>query len=297
MDWHSPYVTYWAERWEYAMAHTDNFCAEIRSKDAVDRHEEANVPAFQRGMGQSSERADAALARIALRGYLKEEHFALDIGAGTGVFTIPLAQKLRRVTSLDISENMQLFTRSRAQAEGLDNIDYVLQNWRTLDLDQMQMRQAYDLVLCSINPRGVCSLDTLQKMNQASRGGCCLLNFAGRSETNGHGAALQQIILGRTLGTEGGNDVIFPFNLIYFLGGEPDLNYTRIAWEKHTPPEKAVEAICFNYWRFADITDEIRKQIKEYVYAHLDEDGTFVEQVEHLIGIMVWDAWRINEQN
>ena len=297
MNWHSPYVSYWAERWDYAMAHTDNFCAEIRSKDAVDRHEEANVPSFQQGMGQSVERVDAALERIAQRGYLKPEYSALDIGAGTGAFTIPLAQRLRRVASLDISVNMQRFTRQRAEAEGLNNIDFILKNWRSLDLDEANMRGAYDLVLCSINPRGVCNLETLQKMNRASRGGCCLLNFAGRSESNGHGAALQRIILGRELGTEGGNDVIFPFNLIYFLGGEPDLNYTRIAWEKHTPPDRAVEAVCFNYWRFADITDDIRKRIRDYVFSHLDENGFFVERVEHLIGIMVWDAWRINEQN
>lgn len=297
MDWHSTYTAYWAERWDYAMAHTDNFCAEIRNKNDVDRHEEQNILSFHHGMGQSLERVDATLERISSRGYLQPGYTALDIGAGTGAFTIPLAHRLSWVTSLDISEKMQQFTRDRTADEGLKNINFVLENWRTLDLDGMNMREAFDLVICSINPRGVCNFDTLMKMNRASRGGCCLTVLAGRGRSNGHGAALQKLILGRELGSEGGNDVIFPFNLIYFLGGQPDLNYTKLAWEKRVPPDSAVEMICFNYWRFADITDRIRGQIRDYVFSHLDGEGLFVESFEQPLGIMVWDAWRINKEN
>lgn len=117
------------------------------------------------------------------------------------------------------------------------------------------------------------------------------MTFAGRGKSN-HGRSLQEIILGRTLGTTGGNNIIFPFNVAYHMGGEPDMAYTTVGWERRQTPESAIDGICYSYWRFADITDEIKSKIAEYVYANL-EDGCYVERVENLIGIMVWDAWKI----
>lgn len=291
-EWNRKLMEQASLQWVDAMNSTDNFSAEIRSKDAVDKHsdKEKGVASFNTGMGSSVERVGKALACIEQRGYLGADMTALDIGSGNGVFTIPFAERYKRVTSLDIAVNMQDEIRRRAALQGLNNIDYITANWRDLDLDAMNMREQYDMVLCSINPRGICNYETLNKMNLASRGGCCLMTFAGRSKVT-HRENLQNLILGRTLGTTGGNDIIFPFNVVYHMGGEPDLAYTTVGWERKYSPEQAIEEICYSYWRFADITDSIKTKIKEYVYANL-ENGEYVDRAEHLIGIMVWDAWK-----
>ena len=293
--WHQELLKQCGEQWEAAMAGTDNFCAEIRPKDAVDAHEELNVAAFKACMGSSTERVEKTLQCIAARGWLGKDMTALDIGSGNGVFTIPFAEHYHSVTSLDISTAMQDEIRRSASELGISNIRYVNANWRTLQLEEYGLKNAFDLVLCSINPRGVCGLETLQKMNEASRGGCCLLSFAGRGRSN-HGSDLQQLILGRKLGTMGGNDIIFPFNAAYHMGGEPDMAYTSVGWERRLSPEDAIESICFAYWRFSEITPEIREKIKRYVYENLEE-GFYVDRTESLIGITVWDAWRIKDRN
>lgn len=291
-EWNREHLKYWSEQWALSMDRTENFSAEIRSKDAVDKHEEANVAAFKQGMGQSTARVSKAMDCIRSRGYMQPEMIALDIGAGTGTFTLPFAEAYASITALDISAPMQDSIRERAAKAQLGNINYMLANWHSLDLAEKSMEDRYDLVLSSINCRGVYNYETLNKMNKASRGGCCLMTWAGRSSGN-HSENLQRIILGRTLTTAGGNDIIFPFNLIYHMGGEPDLAYSTLGWEKRIEPEKAVEGICFNYWRFAEITESIRAAVREYVYSQLEDDGCYVEKTEHLIGIMVWDAWRI----
>lgn len=293
-EWNREYLRYWSEQWDMAMGRTENFSAEIRSKEAVDRHEEGNVTFFDQGMGQSTERVSKAMDCIRSRGYMQSGMAALDIGAGTGTFTLPFAEAYASVTALDISAPMQEAIRKSATTARLDNIEYMLANWHSLDLAEKGMESRYDLVLSSINCRGVCNYETLNKMNKASRGGCCLMTWAGRS-SGGHRENLQRIILGRTLATSGGNDIIFPFNLIYHMGGEPDLAYATLGWEKRIEPEEAVEGICFNYWRFAEITESIRASIREYVYSQLEDDGCYVEKIEHLIGIMVWGAWRIKK--
>jgi hypothetical protein len=76
------------------------------------------------------------------------------------------------------------------------------------------------------------------------------------------------------------------------MGGEPDMSYSTVSWERKQAPEAAIEGICHSYWRFANITDDLRSKIADYVFAHL-ENGLYVDKAENLIGIMVWDAWRI----
>lgn len=277
--------------WVDAMNSTENFSAEIRPKDDIDNRVDVN--AFNAGMGSSTERIEKALSCIKARGYLGKNMTALDIGSGNGIFTLPFAKQYKQVTALDVNLAMQNEIKRRALELGINNIDYLHVNWRDLDLDAADMLEKYDLVLCSINPRGVCNWETLNKMNQASKGGCCLMTFAGRGKSN-HGGDLQRIILGRNLSTTGGNNIIFPFNVVYHMGGEPDMAYTSVHWEHSMKPEEAIDGICFSYWRFAEITEEIRERVSDYVYSHL-EDGQYIDRVENLIGIMVWDAWKTRQ--
>ena len=290
-QWNKELMDFHAEKWIEAMNTTDNFCAEIRSKEDVDKHSDADVKNFNVCMGSSTDRVEKALCCIKSRGYLGQEMSALDIGSGNGIYTIPFSQYYKNVFSLDISPSMQAEIQRKARELNISNISYLNANWCDLDVENTGMEDNFDLVLCSINPRGVCNYETLNKMNVVSRGGCCLSAFAGRGTSN-HGTDLQKLILGRTLGTTGGNNIIFPFNVIYHMGGEPELTYSSVKWERRQNPEEAIETICYSYWRFADITDSVKKTVAAYVYSNL-EDGLYVDRVENRIGIMVWDAWRI----
>ena len=79
------------------------------------------------------------------------------------------------------------------------------------------------------------------------------------------------------------------------MGGEPDMSYATVSWTRIMKPEDAVENICHNYWRFAEITEEVKNRFRKFVFNNL-KDEVYVSQVEHLIGRMVWDAWRIKEK-
>ncbi len=54
----------------------------------------------------------------------------LDIGCGPGQLTVPLAEKARSVTALDISPEMLKRLRSHAEGPGLTNIHYVNSSWQ-----------------------------------------------------------------------------------------------------------------------------------------------------------------------
>jgi len=53
----------------------------------------------------------------------------LDIGCGTGRFTIRIAKKAKHVTGTDISENMLNIMREDMESEGLKNVEIVHADW------------------------------------------------------------------------------------------------------------------------------------------------------------------------
>ena len=276
------------------MANTDNFCAEIRSKDAVDKHAEVDVRAYDKTMGSDLSRVQAALESIRHRGYIGKQMTALDIGSGTGAFTLAFAKEYASVSALDISHGMQNIIREKAELQGSANIEYIFKNWHHLNLQEQGMDSKYDMVLSSLNTRGIYNFETLVKMNQASKGGCCLVSFTGRGKKN-HSAALNSLIIGRQLTSAGGNDIIMPFNLIYHMGGKPDMAYSSIAWRREFTAEDALRAITHQYWRFAEITPELEVSIKDYISTQLDENGMYVETANVPVAIMVWDAQPVKD--
>ena len=59
--WNTDLLELNAKLWEAAMNTTDNFSAEIRPKDAVDRQQEKTVSSFNACMGSSTQRVQQTL--------------------------------------------------------------------------------------------------------------------------------------------------------------------------------------------------------------------------------------------
>ncbi len=86
---------------------------------------------------------------------LSPEHRILEIGAGTGIYTIPLARKSREVTAVEISENMTARLKEKAEREGLRNI--ICKN---IDITDLESAETYD---------GVCAFSSFEYMADLSR--------------------------------------------------------------------------------------------------------------------------------
>ncbi|TAK55520.1 MAG: class I SAM-dependent methyltransferase [Dehalococcoidia bacterium] len=67
----------------------------------------------------------------------------LDVGAGTGRHTLALAPHVGRITAVDPSEAMLGFLRADVEAQGLRNVETVLSDWMTADVEPA------DAVICS----------------------------------------------------------------------------------------------------------------------------------------------------
>ena len=97
----------------------------------------------------------------------------LDVGCGSGMYTIRLAKEAARVTAVDISETMLAILREDAEKLGVDNIDYVLSDWMDFESDAV-----FDVVFCSMTP-AIESEESKLKLLGHARGATIFMGFAG----------------------------------------------------------------------------------------------------------------------
>lgn len=71
----------------------------------------------------------------------------LDLGCGSGMYTIRIAQEAARVTALDISEEMLRILMEDAQAQGVTNITPVQASW-----DDFVAEERFDVIFASMTP-------------------------------------------------------------------------------------------------------------------------------------------------
>ncbi|MFP4321216.1 MAG: class I SAM-dependent methyltransferase [Anaerolineales bacterium] len=100
----------------------------------------------------------------ALRDLIRPEDTVLDIGAGTGRFTLPLAAHARAVTALDRSAQMLDALQAKASAQGLTNITTLQATWAEADVEP------HDVVLAAFVPGPAQDIPAqLQKMADTAR--------------------------------------------------------------------------------------------------------------------------------
>ncbi|MDR1486779.1 MAG: class I SAM-dependent methyltransferase [Deltaproteobacteria bacterium] len=88
----------------------------------------------------------------------------LDVGAGSGMYTLKIAQKAREVVAIDVSDEMLEISRADGRKLGLTNIKYVLSDW-----SDFKSSEQFDVVFCSMCPAVKQDSEKLKLMNAASQ--------------------------------------------------------------------------------------------------------------------------------
>jgi len=90
----------------------------------------------------------------------------LDVGCGVGNLTLPLAQRARTVTALDVSEPMLAYLRKNAAEAGLKNIEIKQLDW--LEAGIGSDVPVHDIVVCSCAVVTPEAQSMLVKLNEAA---------------------------------------------------------------------------------------------------------------------------------
>ncbi len=211
----------------------------------------------------------------------------LDIGAGPGTLTIPLARLVKHVTVVEPSSGMLACLRENAVDEGLANITCINRKWEDAttgaDLD------LYDVVIASYSLAMLDMKAALSKMNEVAKRSVHLFTFAGGRAWD------YNELWPRLYGEEyrAAPDYIYIYNILHGIGIYADVEITDTEYkERFSSMDEAVEQWMEN---LGSTTPEAEKVIRSYLKDNLvQEDGAFWSKHEMKSSMI---HWRTDNEN
>jgi hypothetical protein len=168
--------------------------------------------------------------------------------------------------------------------QGLRNIVAVNLDWREVDLTAKGWEKRYDLVFASLTP-AVRDTETLRKMAAASRGFCCLVEFA-RGYRNPVVAEIWEAVVGTPF--PGGRfEASYAWNYLYASGYLPDVHFIPDFWEEELPLDEGIERYSRSLGRFLKITPEIEQKVRLYLTAR-SAGGTVRFTRRGYLAVLFW---------
>jgi SAM-dependent methyltransferase len=214
--------------------------------------------------------------------FLKESGFrpagstVLDIGCGPGVLSLPLAREGAEVTSLDISPRTLERLGETAKKENL-SLTTKACSWWSADIDELGLRNGYDLVIASRTP-AINDAETLEKMMACSRKFCYYSSFLNVGENPVHRDILKLLnpeaenVEDRRKHAHNAYTMVFPFMYLYLFGYHPLVRLNDV--QRDTTPDwkkEAEQAIRF-FGHEHELDDGKKEKIRNY-FRDAEKDG------------------------
>jgi SAM-dependent methyltransferase len=275
---------FWAEVWREAQAEArPRQASQANGRDYWDSL--ASAYGKRRSLPEG-DRLTQVTEILKAKGALHDRAGVLDIGSGPGVYTLLFAPLVREITALDSAPKMCSVLEELAEAEGLRNIVTVNKDWRVVNLIEQGWKKKYDLVFASLTP-AVRDTENLAKMVAASRGFCCLVDFA-RGYRNPVVAEIWETVVGTPF--PGSRfDAGYAWNYLYASGYLPDIHFIRDYWEEELPLNEGIERYSCSLGRFLHITPEIKQKVRDYLTARSVE-GTVRLNRRGYLAVLFWRA-------
>ena len=206
----------------------------------------------------------------------------LDIGCGTGIYTLPLAAQAAQVTGMDDSDAMIGRMKGVISARGIENVQAVKASWQDMDIQESGFEKAFDIVWASMTP----ALRTVQdfcRMEQCAKTWCVFIGWGQKRKD----ALMQEVfdLHGLEFGPPPGAEAAR--KILESLGRTPSIDYFETSWTWSGSLADALENMaCFIEMQGKTADDD---QIRKVVNRH-QQNGEVQHVTEVEEGIMVWQV-------
>lgn len=251
----------WARLWEEGMRESSWMEDVAQQADSVNGYWDDQAPRYNRGH-------DAYRSPVVdrLEKYIDSDTTVLDIGAGTGALTIPLAKKVGKILSIEPSAGMLDYLKKAALKEDLLNIEFINETW-----EDAEVSGQYDLVLCSHALYFIQNIkESLKRMIDVT--GKHLFLMVGVHDNNDKYGDIWEIIKGTPY--KPGPDYIYLYNLLRELGQHPDVEMLTTTMECASPDEALI--LATSHFDESDIQAK-REELRSYLSQNVrqESDGKF----------------------
>ena len=210
-----------------------------------------------------SRRTTRVLTMLREKGLLFEGMRVLDIGCGTGMMALALAQEGALVTAMDFSSGMLDRFKADIPKDLKDRITLVQEDWHHLDIRQRGWEKAFDLVVAFMSP-AVADPKAFSKMIQCAAKGCVIRGWAARRQPDVL-KDLWEIIMNRPLDDKP-QSILYKINLLFSMGRYPDVYFDVVEWDQNVSVETEEEnQVSF----FIKVTGKSDREIRPVIHSYL----------------------------
>jgi ubiquinone/menaquinone biosynthesis C-methylase UbiE len=244
-----------------------------RSKEYWNNHARS-FPRFEEGEDNYEA---GVMKRIKAHGVDFRGASVLDVGCGSGMYTIRIAREAARVKALDISDVMLDILRQDAEARGLHNIDYLRSEWMDYDGDE-----TFDIVFCSMTP-AIQSEESRLKLLRHAAGVTIFMGFAGLMESDvmtglyAHYGVTPRMFVNGTEMREWLDQQGIAYSAYPVEG----------TWTVPNSLEKLTDS-CNTFLSQYGVTAD-QEHLRRHLADFEEEPGNYVERTRYKIDLLIWD--------
>jgi len=273
----------WNEVWKKLMA------AQQAANKEVEKNlwnKKDNAERFWKRTQENSERTRLTLEELPLT----PESRVLDIGAGPGRLSIPIAERVAHVTAVEPAEGMKNLLLENVAEKGITNLDCVSKRWEDIDVGN-DLDGSYDIVIASFSLGMPDIKDAIRKMEQASSKHVYLYWFAGTTPWEEHSVNLWPYLYGINYTCGPKCDVLY--NVLYDMGIYPDMQVFPLEYTNNF--ESMSEAMDFFRSRYTIETPEQETILYNYLRDELSWDsGQITERGDSTRVRICWEKKQNN---
>jgi SAM-dependent methyltransferase len=233
-------------------------------------------------------RLEKTLGLLKQKGLLFEGMRVLEIGCGTGLLAMALAENGAHVTALDFSQGMLDRFSQQLTPDLADRITILSEDWHQLDIQSKGWEKQFDLVIAFMSP-GVATPDAFYKMMACSKNGCAVRGWAARR---------QQVILTdlwkKIMGTpldDKPQSILYKINLLFSMGLFPDIVFDTVEWDQKMVLEQEFDNQVAFFSKVSDKPrDLLEKIIREYLESIAGQKKIITKQQKGLTATAVFSV-------
>ena len=218
-----------------------------------------------------------------LSGLLSPDSEVLEVGAGPGTLTIPVAGRVKTIKAIEISPERAASLREELENRKIHNVEVVEDDW--MGIKESDLKRKFDLVVCSHFLWQVKDLEShLEKMEKASRKFCAIIQPSGRDAIVRD--AYEAIVSDPYQGEVEPDADIFPY--IILRHKEKLLNTGSIQYTVKRNRQQLVRYVASFIGRYMEVDKKIGEAIADLAARHL-QNGFHVERCK---AVIMW--WRVD---
>ena len=222
--------------------------------------------------------AEAFVSMLKEHGCLDPSFTVLDIGAGSGGFSLALAPFVSRITALDPCKASLDLLMKRAVHAGADNIECVNSPWELYDSDEQ-----FDIAAASMCP-AICDLDALRKMEKLAKKRCVIVTVFPSSVDPHRRRMMRELgIRPRGMVTPAGHYM----SVLYALDRCPEVFRESFSSVSRITRERALE----HYTKYFAVFGVDAARSADYINGYFDryaQDGVITEESRMDMAMITW---------